>query len=851
MSQKWRRNKAWEDQHLTGPLTLIKIPLRALETIPLAIILLTFISLYAIAASIPIGMLAQIPTYLIYALSLVIPLAVISYISIKLIRAKMTQATRATRFLATFFITLALAALITVFWVWQILPTIKYNPATGEGVRLFGAFSDTYPSTTLRRLPGFEMTEMQFYGWWPLRTALFLFTLNLIVTTVRRIEFNFKNLGVLSVHAGIIIIALGSLFYTRYKLEGDVLLPAPQTTQVGTQQPVPQFSFFSREEVVLYLAQEMGFSGQPRYEQRPLHRLPRYNDYDLNVNIPADAPTLSDTLGASHNHGDLSSRKLNINVPTRPDSIIDHDITIDIVGYANYAELESHWYKVPLEAGEQPNPLTVIDMYAAVPGSSVPQDRPLFRFPFFPNTPAARIRENQVIGIEYTVDMPQERWDALTTAVPVSDPPSQILHAIVVEIPGAGFKKTYAIQQGQTITLDDTGYEIKVDQLAPTPPFPIITPGYEDATSSVAILNITKPGMDLPVARWAFHRFPELDQDLTPTPSGRPQRSAPDPAIKVTYLDISRLQVYLDDQSDGTTRAIIRQPATAELKVIDLVESNGLEDIVPNDDGARIDLRFAESWTHAREIAHPIPTPDINKDKSLIGSHTHAFVAVRVGYEGLDWSTIVWVPFAKYIGIDEQPVRLTLPNGEPLFIGFGRTQRPFPGFSVALVDFEMIAYDHRGAPRDYQSLVRVQQAASSLYPEPPNFDTFEHIVKLNAPLRAPFHWDPNKPWLANTIKRIQAGLNPEQFKFSQSGWDRAGWNQSQELVDQGQLDKPRVNFTILGVGNNPGIHIIAFGSILFSIGVPWAFYFKPYLVRRERDKIKAQLAANQPKAAAS
>ncbi len=851
MSQKWRRNKAWEDQHLTGPLTLIKIPLRALETIPLAIILLTFVALYATAASIPIGMLAQIPTYLIYALSLVIPLAVISYISIKLIRAKMIQSSRAARFLATFFITLALAALVTVLWVWQLFPTIKYNPATGDGIRLFSAFSDTYPSTTLRRLPGFEMTEMQFYGWWPLRTALFLFTLNLIVTTVRRIEFNFKNLGVLSVHAGIIIIALGSLFYTRYKLEGDVLLPAPQTTQVGTQQPVPQFSFFSREEVVLYLAQEFGFSGQPRYEQRPLHRLPRYNDYDLNVNIPADAPTLSDTLGASHNHGDLSSRKLNINVPTRPDSIIDHDITIDIVGYANYAELESHWYKVDLQPGEQPNPLTVIDMYAVVPGSSVPQDRPLFRFPFFPNVPADRIRENQVIGIEYTVDMAQERWEALTTAVPVSDPPSQILHAIIVEIPEAGFKKTYAIQEGDTITLDETGYEIAVDQLAPTPPFPIITPGYEDATSSVAILNVTKPTSSVPVSRWAFHRFPELDQDLTPTPTGRPQRSAPDPAIKITYLDISRLQVYIDDQSDGITRAIVRQPATAELNVIDLVGPDGLQDIVPNNDGAQVDLRFAESWTHAREIAHPIPTPDANKDKSLIGSHTHAFVAVKVGYKDNDWSHIAWVPFAKYIGIDEQPVTVTLPDGSPLYIGFGRTQRPFPGFSVALVDFEMIAYDHRGAPRDYQSLVRVQQAASTLYPEPPNFDTFEHIVKLNAPLRAPFHWDPNKPWLANTIKRIQAGLNPEQFKFSQSGWDRAGWNQSQELVDQGQLDKPRVNFTILGVGNNPGIHIIAFGSILFSIGVPWAFYFKPYLVRRERDKIKAQLAANQPKAAAS
>ena len=86
-------------------------------------------------------------------------------------------------------------------------------------------------------------------------------------------------------------------------------------------------------------------------------------------------------------------------------------------------------------------------------------------------------------------------------------------------------------------------------------------------------------------------------------------------------------------------------------------------------------------------------------------------------------------------------------------------------------------------------------------------------------------------------KRLLAGMNPNQFKFSQSGWDRAGWNQSQQLVDQGVLDEPRVNFTILGVGNNPGIHIIAFGSILISVGIPWAFYLKPWMVRRERDRL--------------
>ena len=46
-----------------------------------------------------------------------------------------------------------------------------------------------------------------------------------------------------------------------------------------------------------------------------------------------------------------------------------------------------------------------------------------------------------------------------------------------------------------------------------------------------------------------------------------------------------------------------------------------------------------------------------------------------------------------------------------------------------------------------------------------------------------------------------------------------------------------MSFTILGVGNNPGIHVIAFGSILMGVGIPWAFYVKPWLVRREKERL--------------
>jgi hypothetical protein len=67
------------------------------------------------------------------------------------------------------------------------------------------------------------------------------------------------------------------------------------------------------------------------------------------------------------------------------------------------------------------------------------------------------------------------------------------------------------------------------------------------------------------------------------------------------------------------------------------------------------------------------------------------------------------------------------------------------------------------------------------------------------------------------------------------------------MADRGQVRRPFASFTILGVGNNPGIHIIALGGILMSVGIPWAFYVKPWILRRRRDRLRASLGA--PRAA--
>ncbi len=853
MSAKGRRNRAWEDEHLTGWLTPARLLIRAFSSIPLAIVLLTYISLHSTLASVPIGMIAKIPTKIIYGASFVLIFALGVLPTIFILRKALAKASRGTRFITQFIAVMVVGGLSAGFWITVLWPMMKYTPETDTGLLLFKGIIEEYRSTTIRRLPGFEMTETAFYAWWPMRLALVLFVINMVVATIRRIEFTFKNIGVLTVHTGIVIIALGSVFYQKFKLEGNTLLIAAQ--EEGMPGP-PATVFFDREDVVLYVAQELGWDGRPRFEQRPIAKLPRYNDYNLDVGIPKDAESLTYLLDPNAEPISASAVKRTLDIEPRVpqpqegrEPLIDTDIKFRVVGYTPFATEQEEWFSLPAPADpSKASPLRVVELYAALPGSKIPEDKAV-RTPLIPSSPAQRVSVRPGIAMEYTVGMDETRWNDLSAS-----PGTRFLHALVIEIPGANFRTVVPASPGARFTLGDTNWTVGVKSIHPEPPFPIITKGYEGATSSMVVLEITPPqhieGEVIPEGqphthgsfdRWVYHRFPAINQDLHPSADGRPARTNANPAIRVSYIDASMLQIYIDERPDGTARAIVRQPG-GDVKVYEQFDDNRLNDFVPNDQGGRIDLKIADGWDHVVKISRPVPLPEIQRDASF-GHHTKGFMAVEVSVDGSDWSAVRWLPFSQFEPVTGAQTRdIQLPDGRTVTIAFGRLQRPFPGFHVSLLDFQMIAYDHRGAPRDYQSVVRVQ-SNPAWGEHAVKIEPFDHLVKLNNPLRAPYHWDENKSWVFNMMRRLSAGMNTRQFKLSQNSWDRGGWEESQKLVDQGKLDKPRASFTILGVGNGPGIHLIALGSIFMGVGIPWAFYVKPWLVRREKARIAAAHAA--------
>jgi hypothetical protein len=849
VSAKWRRSLAWDDRFFPAWAWPAKFVLRAFSSITLAVTLLLMVALYGILASIPIGLLAQFPTWAFYGATLVATVLAVAALGLAMLHLALRRAPRGVRFAAMLLAGIGLVVLASAWWYRVQWPILSYDPASGKGVRFFADFSARYANTTLRRLPGFEMTELEFYAWWPLRVILLTFVANMVIATVRRIEFTFVNLGVLTVHTGIVIITLGSVYYGALKREGQMILLAGQADARGTpNEGVPTDIYFDAIKPALYLSQFRG------WEMRVLRGLPRYNDYALDVVRRGDSAR---TMSAAVREGDLPTDNgiatLSVPVPGISDAApvddgsgrdstgdptggargtIDPDIRVRIVGYATYADAEPDFERVDLSRftkvppGMAVRPARLLELFSDLPDESGNvESRAVLRYFLVAHDPVFGIADHgEGLAIAYSVGMDDARFAALA-----SDLPGDADHGLVVRVPATGETIAAPVRVGSRLSI--SGYELEVTELLPEPPFPIITEGYRGATSSVAVVRVTTPGGEA-YERYAYHRFPEIDQEMLEQAAradGRPARRDASADLSITYVDARYAQVFVDERADGSVRSICR--AAGAVHVQDAVPEGGDVEVIP---GVR--LKLVDRWAHVEKFDQPAPVLARERDGEMIGTHEHAMVAVEVSSELLPgWSRVKWLRYGKYFGVMDVPEqRVNLPDGRVLDLAFGQMQRRLPDFELAMRDFEMIAYENRGAPRDYRSLIRV-------VPETPGREGFLHWASLNAPLRAPWAWDERRSWVSNAMGRLASGLNPRQFKFAQAGWDSEGWNQSQAMADQGMVARPTARFTILHVGNNPGIHVIALGGILMGLGIPWAFYVKPWLVRRERDRLRASI----------
>jgi len=870
MSAKWVRSQRWDDEVFPAWAWPAKFVLRALSSIWLAVTLLSLVAVYGTLASIPVGMIAAIPSYLIMFGVAGLVIAVCAGGPTYLTHRALRRATMGTRMAASLFMFVTLFVLLCV-------GLYKFGLATGileRGTittlsstwRLFPQFCAEYRATTLRRIPGMEMSEMEFYAWWPLSVVLLTFVTTLTIATLRRIEFKFVNIGVLTVHTGIITISLGSVYYTALKQEGDARLRSG--TASGTDgRPIAGDEvrgFFSREQPALWIHQE----GNKGWNQRSLFGLPRYNEYDLSA-VWKPTGDLADEYAAQDR-----GRKLDFPVAPRTQTmIVDDDIKFRVVGYASYCQLRDEI--VPALAdmpGAVPSPVRLIEAIRsanvndvpAAPGPPAKGERIdalgagellLGAIRMVTAVPADRISiPFPELEIEYTSGMSAERWEVLSSTLDKG-----IQHALHVEIPALSFKHVFPITEGSSFEVTPGGYRIEVKQLLPQPPFPIITKGYENAPSSVAIVRITPPqdasGDVLEKGafeRYCYHRFPEIAQDMLDQKNerGMPKRVAPDAAIKVSYIDAAGVRLFFDEQPERTLPG-----GEPPVRLLMRLQDSGVRMFENLATGSKIPisqfdtLRLAQRWPAFQRVQVPEITPERDRQREGIGTHRRAAIALEVSAPAKNnrpaFSKTMWIPHEEYFPVENTESngrRVVLPDGRELTIGFGRKYFEFPGFALKFADFEMTPFPHSDVPRDYRSELIVERDEEGREPTAERYST-----SMNNPLllSVPYQSSPDRSLVANALGRVVSLVAPNQYKISQVGWDPNTWFRTKQAIDSGQaqgLTKPIVSFTILGVGNNPGIYVIAAGAIMMGSGIPWAFYVKPMLLRAKKRQIQRELA---------
>jgi hypothetical protein len=129
----------------------------------------------------------------------------------------------------------------------------------------------------------------------------------------------------------------------------------------------------------------------------------------------------------------------------------------------------------------------------------------------------------------------------------------------------------------------------------------------------------------------------------------------------------------------------------------------------------------------------------------------------------------------------------------------GNTRLQLPA-KLTLRKFDMVPYpggDTGDMIRDFRSTVVVHDPASG--------DEFTAVAHMNNPIY-----------------------------FGSGAW----------LFFQAQFD-PKSRWTVLGVGNRPGVSLMILGCLLMVVGLMYAFYLKPVIIRRMKEKALAEAAAKK------
>ncbi len=658
----------------------------------------------------------------------------------------------------------------------------------------------------------FDKTDMQFFNAWPLKTIMVLLVANLIVVTWRRIPLTLPRYGVWCIHAGIVTLICGISFYYSVKVEGRVRIY--KNPNVG---PTSVDHFYDKDQRSLFIRR---WPEDTSPLEIPLPTLPRFKEYD-------------DKFG---NTGALNRRGLTGIEPVtevtdlttgqkQPQNVAEQvgckgqKIKLDVVGFYPYATTSTDFTIDPK------SDVTGVDvtMLSLANGQAVDEwwlvgSDPRFRS----DTERAMMDLQHMVADESVI---RELGDAAGKLfhLDVSLPKQPVI--------------PMDVQVGKTYPVGSSGYTFAIENFNPA--FPMSGTGEMVSTLQMLVTSPTQTFRRMVIQGKPIQTDFKLN-DPTGGPMGKRQKAPMDTALSIDFhihdtygllpVQNSVKHLFLTTPGSGELVDIVtgfgsvasevrRLPSGSEDIPVSLQPempsapfAGGAANAAANPSGAdapdnhpQVKIHV-ERRDHIRPVDSIVVVPAARRDKNAEDEGYYQVAKLKVSMG--DWSTIVFAPFADSaadkLRQDSWRGGYVAPPGTaaPMQFQLGNSTRPLP-VRLSLDSFKLIPYP--GASADSPNAMMLDFVSTVSMSDLESGESYTDVARMNHPVY----------------------YNGGQWLFFQAAYDPSAGHE----------------WTQLGIGNRPAVGVMRAGCLMIFIGLAYAFYAKPIIIRRmKKNAIASALA---------
>jgi hypothetical protein len=384
-----------------------------------------------------------------------------------------------------------------------------------------------------------------------------------------------------------------------------------------------------------------------------------------------------------------------------------------------------------------------------------------------------------------------------------------------LDIAVGDYKHSLQVKVGQTYEIGPTGYSFTIEGFNPS--FPMSGTGEMVKVLTLMVKNTT-PGKEAQYRRMVIDGKPEIQTDFKLNepgagPMGKRQKEPLDKDLVVTYkltdthgltpADGAERHILITGDDGGITHLVTSMDEGMTRVPI---AADGSFTIGPKEGNVKMIATRVDRLKRSERV---VDVPSAQRERLIGEAGAAQVISVRVKYG--ESSQIVHVPFVTWV---LEPAGMGGWNAARAFeipgvpakiqLAMSNTWKPAPAH-VTLEKFELVTYPG-GNP-----------ASTNL------FRDFVSTLRIDDPITG-------KPVLTG-----QAKMNSPIY-FADGNW----------LFFQSGYDKENMA-TIIGIGNRTGARVMTGGCVLMTIGLMWAFYLKPIIIRKRKEKALREAAAKVQK----